>query len=504
LPATTKRIHRAMAEDNRERRERLTSLLGNLVAGAAYFAAGQRVEIKSSAPQMALDEALEYLIDNTFSKMAYITRFSDDPRRELQAILRANDIQKAAMEGANDRAMEEVRDYIALSTRANHPVVLYEMIEKFEKRPYGWPDMETLILVARVLVLGEIQLVMNGAPLAIDKVYENASAPRKQRSISVVRRKITDPKVLQQCRNLGKDVFSDMGPDSEDGLFEFLKAKCQSWQSSLSNYKALADTGNYPGRDEITGGLTLLKAVLAADEPGKFIERFFENKAALLDLSEEFHDVDHFYQHQKPTWEKLRKAHGRFGLNRLELERDQNSCPALGRMREILAAPSPYELVHEAEGLISTVDAVNTGIVTARRDEALARIGELHSQVAKEVATAGDDAGLRQACLAPLDSLRGSVERQESVAHISQAVQEAERALDAALTKIDEFLRKKQKEETGGGEPVVVVKPRKEIKPSTLVPSTYLETQEDINSFLETLRRRLEEAIANGERVQIR
>ena len=88
------------------------------------------VEIKSSAPQLRLDEALEYLIDNTFSKMAYITKFSDEPKRELQSILRANDIQKAAMTGVNDRAMDEVRDYISLSDRANHPVVLFEMIEK--------------------------------------------------------------------------------------------------------------------------------------------------------------------------------------------------------------------------------------------------------------------------------------------------------------------------------------------------------------------------------------
>jgi nucleoid DNA-binding protein len=173
-------------------------------------------------------------------------------------------------------------------------------------------------------------------------------------------------------------------------------------------------------------------------------------------------------------------------------------------MREILSAPSPYQLVHEAEGLISTVDAVNTGIVTTRRREAVARIGELHSQVAEEVETAGDDAGLRQACLAPLESLRSSVERQESVAHISQAVQEAAHAVDAALAKIDEFLQNKQEEKKGDAEPPVVVKPRKEIKPSTLVQSTYLETQEDINNFLEALRRQLEEAIANGERVQIR
>jgi hypothetical protein len=99
LPEATKRIHKAMADENRERRERLKNLLGKLLTDATYFAAGQKVQIKSSAPQAALDEALEYLIDNTFPKMAYLSKFSDEPKRELQAILRANDIQKAAMSG---------------------------------------------------------------------------------------------------------------------------------------------------------------------------------------------------------------------------------------------------------------------------------------------------------------------------------------------------------------------------------------------------------------------
>ena len=57
-------------------------------------------------------------------------------------------------------------------------------------------------------------------------------------------------------------------------------------------------------------------------------------------------------------------------------------------------------------------------------------------------------------------SLRKSVEKQESVAHIAQAVQEAERALDSGLAKIDEFLKKKQEDNKDDDEPVVVVTDR--------------------------------------------
>jgi hypothetical protein len=493
-----------MADDNRERRERLKNMLGNLVTDATYFAAGQRVEIKSSAPQAALDEALEYLIDNTFGKMAYITKFSDEPKRELQAILRANDIQKAAMAGANDRAMEEIRDFIGLSDRANHPVVLFEMIEKFGKRPYGWSDDEVLILVARLLVLGEIQLVTSGAPLAIDRVFENIIAPRKQRSITVVRRKMTDPKVLQECRNLGKDVFSEMGPDSEDGLFEFLRGKCREWQSCLSNYKALADTGNYPGQDKIAEGLSLIKALLAADEPAKFIERFMENRPALLGLSNEFHDIDNFYQHQKPTWEKLRDAyHGRFAPNRMELKYYEEADRAMLRMGEILTVKAPYGLLHEVDGLIVTVSEVNQQLLDASIEGASNFIQGLIREFKGEIEAAG--LGDRAASLSagPLEDIVDRVCMERSLAHIAQARMDAQGLFDRQMMKLEELANQPQPT----NKPAVstpVVKPRHIVQPAKLSKTAYLETRDEIDEFLAVLRRELEEAIARGERIQIR
>ncbi len=66
------------------------------------------------------------------------------------------------------------------------------------------------------------------------------------------------------------------------------------------------------------------------------------------------HDLDHFYRHQKPVWEKLRKAWDNFSLNRFELEQDQQAAPALARIGDILKAKSPYPLIKEADGLINT------------------------------------------------------------------------------------------------------------------------------------------------------
>ena len=35
---------------------------------------------------------MEYLIQNTFNKMSYLKTLCDDPKKEIQAVLRSNDI----------------------------------------------------------------------------------------------------------------------------------------------------------------------------------------------------------------------------------------------------------------------------------------------------------------------------------------------------------------------------------------------------------------------------
>jgi hypothetical protein len=512
LPSTTKRIHRDLAEENRERRSRLTSMLQELLVDASYFAVGQLLEIKASGPAASVDEALDYLIKNTFSKMSYIKRLNEHPQKEIQAILRSNDIRQQtlslAVEEGNPQAIEDVRNYIDLCAKASRPIVLYEMVERYGHRPYGWPGDEVLLLVARMLVLQEIQLVSSGAPIPLEKVQEAISTSGKQRRVTVVRRRTTDPQAIQIARGLAKEVFSEMGPDGEDPLFEFLHVKLRAWESKLTQYKPLADTSDYPGQDEIADGLSVIKALLACDESFKCIERFNERKDDLLELADNFHDLEHFYEHQRPTWDKLRKANEKFQLNRMELERDEDAHKALCRMAEILAAPSPYGIIQEAEGLVSTANKVNQQLITDSRKRAGTVIADISKQVAEEVKAAGVDDRVKAACLDPLDTLHKQVDRQESVAHITQAEQEALRLQDVAFNRIEEAVKPPEPEPSSGGDPVEPpkpkIKPRRVIVPAKLVSTSYLESSEDVDGFLDALRSELEEAIRQGERIQIR
>ena len=82
----------------------------------------------------------------------------------------------------NPEAIEDLRSYLQLCAMKSQQVVLHDMLEKrYSLRPYGWPDEEVLLLLARLIVLSEINLMMDSTLLPIDKVYEAITTPSKRR-----------------------------------------------------------------------------------------------------------------------------------------------------------------------------------------------------------------------------------------------------------------------------------------------------------------------------------
>ena len=253
LTGSTKRILRDCADENRARRAQLTTLLGDMLTTADTAVAGQPLTLKAPTPVAALDETMEYLIQNTFPKMRFLKRLSAEPLQEVRAVLRSNEMGRESLllqaGEHSSEALDDLRSYLHLSSIKSQPVVLHDMLEKrYSVRPYGWPDEEVLLLLARLIVLSEISLMLDSTLLPIDRVYEAITTSAKRRKIVVRKRTTSDPTAIQKARHLGKDLFAEMGPDGEDALCTFLQTKLRSWQGAFNGYKPLADTGDYPVR----------------------------------------------------------------------------------------------------------------------------------------------------------------------------------------------------------------------------------------------------------------
>ena len=510
LPDSTKRIVESIANDNQNRYERLIGMVRDLLANADYCVAGAHLKLKKTDPEEALAESFEYLIQNTFPKMGYFKRLVPDPTRELQATLRANDITKENLllkSGENNpEALEELRKMLERYSLRSIPTVLSELLDKMGLRPYGWVQEEVLLLLGRLLVMGEIQLILDSSPVALDKAFEALTNTNKRRKLTIKKRVLANPKQIQNARLLGKELFGEMGPDGEDAIGAFLKNKFTEWHSNLMNFKTLADTNAYPGKQEIQDALLLLGNLLYNTDSEKFLDRFITVKKDLLDLRETYAELQDFYHTQRPTWEKLRQSFNTFKLNRSVLEKDEVAASSLRKMQDILSSKAPYGMIKEIDGLITKVEGVNGKLLVAARTGALEQLKVKITDLQKDLLKANAPSDLAGRLTQPLIALQQQLPKEESLAHIAQMNSDSIRLHDEAILKLEEWLSTIEPpiKDPDPKPPVVVVKKQHVVTPSKIAKSTYLETQEEVDEFLGDLRKELEQAIKNNNRIQIR
>lgn len=542
LPHNTKRILQDRAEENRQRRQRLSTTVDRLLREAEVYVAGNKLETKASSAPMLAEEALDYLVRNTFSKLGYIQHLSSDPQKEIQAMLAAPQTPGLGLEStgeANPRALKEVSQHIELLAGQSRRIVLHDLAEThYGRRPYGWPEWETVLLIVRLMLKGEVSLIGNGGPLAPQQIWAEISTPARWRTTEIQKRQQVGSGELQKARQQFKEVFQKIGPDGEDSLYSLLQRSLASWESEFKQWRALAQTGQYPGLDDIDLGLKLIGKLKAAPDSFDAIQLFLKERSSLLDLSDSYGDLDNFYSSQKTAWDKLGAAQRDFQPNRPKLEKDEKAARALARIDEILSAKAPFNLIREGEGLIQTITQINDGFLKEAHERADAWLGKQLAKVTAELDDLQASTDQRNKSLLALQNLRQRISKQRSLAHISQMQDEARDLADAAIDHLHLLAEQAAARAkaaasaaaakpviSGSGNsgvpvaepaadlpsspaavvaPVVPVKKRRVVDAQLLAGSGYIETQADIENFLAKLRKELEQAIADNQRVEIR
>jgi hypothetical protein len=500
-PAETKSVLQKIAEENRERKNRLVVLLNTLMVEADYYALGQSLQQTSTSSRAAIGSAVNYLIQNIYTKLGYLNVLQEEHQKEIRAVLLSDEIGQGALtldgtEG-NAQALKEVKQFIDLSVGQSHRIPIDELVKRFSGRPYGWSEWEIILLIARLFMAGEIKLMTEGAAIQPREAIEPLTKSVKWKMVTILKRKTVGAQELTASRKLGQDLFGQIGSDTEDKLYIFLRENLIDWDRRLSGYKTLADTGSYPGKKEINSGCTLLEKLLSIRDSYEFFQAFNQAKDDIKDLCDDMHELDDFYTNQRTIWERLKKAmEGVFRLNRQELGKDDTARQSLVKMDQILSAPKPYGMLKEVDTLIASVKKVNDVLVEKRREYAMEEVDKFISQISQALGEYKATPDLRNKALKPIQDIKKQLQQEESIPGMFYQQNMAKEQLETAIELIENEAGKKPKAGTAP-------KPVKFIKPAIIAPKNYIETEEDIEEFLKALKQELLEALKKNSRIRI-
>ncbi len=515
-----KRILLDRKDENRQRKTRILAQLSELLNRGDFYALGQKLTLKPQGPSVILDEALNYLVSNTYSKLGYIKVRQADPAAEIRAVLASDSHaqHKIALDGedgnalaGNALAINEMRQYLSVAAGTSR-VLLSDLVDRFAGVPWGWrPELETALLIARLFMAGEIKLVMEGSDLDPKSAAEPLTKAARFKLVSILKRKTADAGTRALARDLHREIFALQPPDDEDGLVAAFRDNLGQRKAELERAKLKAEQKHCPGAAEVAKALQAIDRQLAIRDPFEFLNAMLSSRNDWLDLAEDTHDVLSFYKTQAPVWARMLDGLGSFADNREALVKDTASAQPLADLEAIRANPKPYSQVNRIEALLSAVEKVNETLAGERREKALRSVDAKIKEASQALDDAQAEPGLRNAALRPLQALKAQLAGLVSIPRIMYLQQRAGELLDEAMDKI--AAATPAPAPTPGGAPtpppppapptLPISKPIRVVRTADLKAKTYLETEQDVDDYVAKLRAELMAAIAAGHRARI-
>ena len=491
-----KQILRDRADENRERKNRLISRVDDLIQGADFYTLGKSYPPKASGNSTRIIESmLEHVIQNVFSKYSYLSQVHDDPVKEIKQILLSDTISQQqlldfAQETPHD--VKEIVTYIQLKAATHKTVVLNELVSHFSKRPYGWPEFQVVVLMAKILMAGTIQLLNEKDRLLPKDAISFLTKTSQWKHVQILEKPALSSGDLKKAQQLGKDLFGTLAPDGQDKISDYIKAALNQWTVPLEKYRTLADTGNYPGKKEIENCLKTTDIIMNIQDAYEVIKAFIQNKEDLLDAQEDFLDLKDFYTHQQATWESLLTAMLRFKTNEVEINKDAGAKKAFSKLTQIVASQRPYNELKNVNALLSTVEIINTQKVQAHQAAVINEIDEKVTSLVDLLDENSADDDFRNKTLYPLQTCKKKIADENSIPQIAYSLKEVQEKYDSALDAIEEAFR-----------PDDDVKEIKNIKLSNLNKKPYLDKEEDVEAFVDRVKSELLEAVRKQFRVRV-
>ena len=470
---------------------------------AEIIIAGDRQNITTKDAKARINEALEILINNIYTKFAYIKKnYTTQDIRELWNGNKQMAISKE-VEFLNQKAYEAMQEYIEEKNAFSQNITIRTLLQDFTIAPYGFLDDDILYLLARLLknevvalyYSGEIQNITSDETL--NKILKR---DYYDRTLIKMRKKI-DVKYINDLKSVARNSFNEISlSDDEDGMIRDFKERCightiDKLRDILGNYNNIK-AYQYPGKQVIEDALRLFNSIANIRDTSEVFEEVSNRKDEIAEITPKIDTISEFFKgSQKEQFDKVRETIITYENNKDYVDNTQELKDVVGKILDILKAEEPYSSIHELPTLRSELISILVDMYEKKSAPIIEMANKTIEYIENELNNAGinsDDfgKGYIDNCKGIIDSLQHSNELKDIYAQETRLGQMKDSFI-IALDKKKYQMSKPKDDNTKSDEPVMA-KTRKIVRTDMLMNRSYeINTKEDIDKYIKELRDKL-------------
>ena len=410
----------------------------------------------------------------------------------------------------NRDAAAKVEEYLEMQERKHLPTSMADVQSRYQSIPYGWKEIDIAAVCAMLIVEQKVTIKYAGStvqpnnPKLPDMLRKKSEIGKTQ----ISKRQVVSAARMKAVKDLLRDYFIQMDvPSDEDGLIAFIIEKFEGLHAHYEELLRRYEGHNYPDKLVVNNALAIVNDVLSQQKDNlALIERVLQKEDSLYNTQEAMQRVEEFFKTQVSIFDAAVK----FEADLHYIRKDEEANTALNTIRLITMLPTSgkyqYNRIPQLNDLIAKVKASHDEMLSKKRKELL----DIVRQCMGEIHQAGNGDSKVKTIIERSDTYYA--QQKEKIAEtMSLALMEGYpipmwNYRDDTVSKIEDAL-----------EPPKPVEPEKPVNTNTTSKKTYkpifrqsllkaarLESEDEIDIYVDKLREQLKTLLKGSDGIELK
>ncbi|MFQ6759449.1 MAG: BREX system P-loop protein BrxC [Deltaproteobacteria bacterium] len=510
-----KRILVDKGSQNQERYADLQRLIHRLLGKARLYVAGKEIEISGEDPQNRINRGFSELVTRAYPNLRMLKGITY--KEELIKVILSD--RQGTLEGVSSlmESEQEMLAFIQSNSRGGVRTTLKMLLEKMERKPYGWYYAAILCILAKLCARGKVEVRTDG------NILEDEDLERALRNTHGHGNVVLEPQVdftASQVRGL-KEFYQDFfdSPPQANEAKALGKETGKALQELLHQLTPLAaQSTQYPFLAALNPVIEGLKEIIGKPYTW-YLTELLRQEDALLDMKEKVIDPIRKFMSGplKGIFDEARKFVQAQEPNFSYLAGEESS-----QVIQTLNDPQCYQgnRMQQVKTLVSTLQTKVETHVAAEIDKAKETVAALKDRLcgmAEFNSLSGDQ---QEQITRPFNEFATAIENQKLIAVICDTLRRFEESdYQRLLSQMASWAQPtpqpktspKDKKASGFSPETSVTtetkEPAIEYVSTRAVPvafdKAWLADETDVDRYLQSMKKALLDEIRKGKRIQI-
>lgn len=493
---------------NSQRRATIVQRLTDLAKNARLYMGGQEVnDVRSSELKTRLNEGMTRLVEIVYPNLKMLTIEYDDAM--LKSII--NNTNTGVFADEMDNCMMELFNWINRNKTHSVRTKVKDLVEYFKANRYGWSEIASLCILAKLYKMDKISLRSNGSIVSDRDIYSNLTNSTQQSMLIVdIEETITNAQI-SMLKNLYKEFFNDESCSAQ-GAKDVHAAFITRLNQEIAELRSVKDQWHFEFVKPIEEILPVLSQLAGCVYPALFAKK--KQMEDVLDDKEETDVICQFVNGRQ--FEIFKRIDTLKKGNQANLS--YVTPELIAAINAIYESGSPWKMMTKANETLQTIsDEIKEKQDAARQELETLIDSKLQSLISLPVYDSLEINQQNQ-INAMFKVLKDSVTDERYIGNLIAKKSEVIKTYDRCLDSINQWIDEKQKveeerirREKEGKATKTTSEPKKVVRKmvnkqkamSVRFDKPMLETKEDVEKYITALRSQLLEYIDHDSNIML-